>query len=120
MQCRAIISGQEVFGDDDDEKVCVLLWGGDSETQHRCSFLLQDYLLAGADIIETNTFSSTSVAQADYGLEHLVRIPLFLLAKMCTSTCHLGGCQWEDHLKLMPGCQLFVFRHGNGQTLFCL
>ncbi|MEQ2169115.1 hypothetical protein GOODEAATRI_021561, partial [Goodea atripinnis] len=28
---------------------------------------------AGADIIETNTFSSTSVAQADYGLEHLVR-----------------------------------------------
>ncbi|XP_036309301.1 methionine synthase isoform X1 [Pipistrellus kuhlii] len=32
----------------------------------------KDYLLAGADIIETNTFSSTSVAQADYGLEHLV------------------------------------------------
>uniref|UniRef100_A0A673THA1 Methionine synthase n=1 Tax=Suricata suricatta TaxID=37032 RepID=A0A673THA1_SURSU len=31
----------------------------------------KDYLLAGADIIETNTFSSTSVAQADYGLEHL-------------------------------------------------
>jgi 5-methyltetrahydrofolate--homocysteine methyltransferase len=29
------------------------------------------YLAAGADIIETNTFSSTSVAQADYGLEHL-------------------------------------------------
>lgn len=31
----------------------------------------KDYLLAGADIIETNTFSSTSIAQADYGLEHL-------------------------------------------------
>ncbi len=30
------------------------------------------YLEAGADIIETNTFSSTRVAQADYGLEHLV------------------------------------------------
>ncbi|KAM4624117.1 methionine synthase isoform 2-T2 [Polymixia lowei] len=30
----------------------------------------KDYLLAGADIIETNTFSSTSIAQADYGLEH--------------------------------------------------
>ncbi|XP_028826309.1 methionine synthase isoform X2 [Denticeps clupeoides] len=29
----------------------------------------KDYLLAGADIIETNTFSSTSIAQADYGLE---------------------------------------------------
>ncbi|KAK2501751.1 hypothetical protein MC885_001713 [Smutsia gigantea] len=31
----------------------------------------KDYLLAGADIIETNTFSSTNIAQADYGLEHL-------------------------------------------------
>uniref|UniRef100_UPI00358F8955 methionine synthase isoform X2 n=1 Tax=Myxine glutinosa TaxID=7769 RepID=UPI00358F8955 len=31
----------------------------------------RDYLLAGADIIETNTFSSTSVAQSDYQLSHL-------------------------------------------------
>jgi 5-methyltetrahydrofolate--homocysteine methyltransferase len=30
------------------------------------------YLEAGADIIETNTFNSTSIAQADYGLEHVV------------------------------------------------
>ena len=30
------------------------------------------YLDAGADIIETNTFNSTSIAQADYGAEHLV------------------------------------------------
>jgi 5-methyltetrahydrofolate--homocysteine methyltransferase len=29
------------------------------------------YLAAGADIIETNTFSSTTVAQADYLLEHV-------------------------------------------------
>ncbi len=29
------------------------------------------YLEAGADIIETNTFSSTAIAQADYGLEHI-------------------------------------------------
>ncbi|XP_037501146.2 methionine synthase-like [Rhipicephalus sanguineus] len=29
------------------------------------------YLEAGADFVETNTFSSTSVAQADYGLSHL-------------------------------------------------
>jgi 5-methyltetrahydrofolate--homocysteine methyltransferase len=32
----------------------------------------RQYLAAGADIIETNTFSSTSVAQADYGLESIV------------------------------------------------
>ena len=29
----------------------------------------KEYLVAGADIIETNTFSSTSIAQADYKLE---------------------------------------------------
>ncbi len=29
----------------------------------------REYLEAGADIIETNTFSSTAIAQADYGLE---------------------------------------------------
>ncbi|MCF7818701.1 MAG: methionine synthase [Kiritimatiellales bacterium] len=32
-----------------------------------------DFLEAGADIIETNTFSSTVISQADYGLESLVR-----------------------------------------------
>lgn len=36
--------------------------------------VFQEYLLSGSDIIETNTFSSTRVAQADYGLEHLVRM----------------------------------------------
>ncbi|HZH44537.1 MAG TPA: homocysteine S-methyltransferase family protein [Lysobacter sp.] len=31
------------------------------------------YLDAGADLVETNTFNSTSVALADYGLSHLAR-----------------------------------------------
>ncbi|MBL7731382.1 MAG: homocysteine S-methyltransferase family protein [Chitinophagaceae bacterium] len=31
----------------------------------------KQYLDAGADIIETNTFSSTAIAQADYGMESL-------------------------------------------------
>lgn len=30
------------------------------------------YALAGADILETNTFSSTTIAQADYGMEEMV------------------------------------------------
>ena len=30
------------------------------------------YLAAGADLVETNTFNSTAVSQADYRLEHLV------------------------------------------------
>jgi 5-methyltetrahydrofolate--homocysteine methyltransferase len=33
----------------------------------------RDYLAAGADLIETNTFGATSVAQEDYGLAHLAR-----------------------------------------------
>ncbi|UYG09549.1 methionine synthase [Halomonas sp. M4R1S46] len=32
----------------------------------------RDYLLAGADIVETNTFNSTRLSQADYGMEALV------------------------------------------------
>ena len=35
--------------------------------------LHRQYLAAGADIITTNTFTATSVGQADYGLEPLVR-----------------------------------------------
>ena len=31
----------------------------------------REYLLAGADIVETNTFTATSISQADYGLEAL-------------------------------------------------
>ncbi len=32
-----------------------------------------DYMAAGADIIETNTFNSTQVSQADYGLESIAK-----------------------------------------------
>ncbi len=31
------------------------------------------YLEAGADLLETNTFNSQAISQADYGLEHIVR-----------------------------------------------
>ncbi|MBJ6109071.1 methionine synthase [Hymenobacter sp. BT523] len=31
-----------------------------------------EYFAAGADMVETNTFSGTTIAQADYGLEHIV------------------------------------------------
>src|SRR6185295_17547349 len=32
----------------------------------------RQYLAAGSDIIETNTFSSNAIAQSDYGLESIV------------------------------------------------
>ena len=48
------------------------------------------YLEAGADIIETNTFSGTSIAQADYELDsleevHLINTAAAQLAKTCTA-----------------------------------
>jgi len=42
----------------------------------------RQYFEAGADIVETNTFGSTTVAQADYHLEHLVHEINFQAAKI--------------------------------------
>jgi 5-methyltetrahydrofolate--homocysteine methyltransferase len=41
-----------------------------------------EYLDAGADIIETNTFSSTAVSQGDYGLESIAYELNFEAAKL--------------------------------------
>ena len=40
------------------------------------------YFAAGADVIETNTFNSTAIAQADYALEHIVHELNFEAAKL--------------------------------------
>jgi 5-methyltetrahydrofolate--homocysteine methyltransferase len=40
------------------------------------------YFDAGADMVETNTFSSTRIAMADYGCEHLVRDINFAAARI--------------------------------------
>ncbi len=45
----------------------------------------QEYLEAGADIIETNTFSSTTIAQADYGMQSLA-YELNVAAARCART----------------------------------
>lgn len=42
----------------------------------------REYLEAGADIIETNTFSGTTIAQEDYGLSHLAYAINFESAKL--------------------------------------
>ncbi|MBV2235825.1 MAG: methionine synthase [Sterolibacterium sp.] len=47
----------------------------------------EDYLAAGADIIETNTFNSTAVSQADYGLEALVHELNFAAAQLARAAC---------------------------------
>jgi 5-methyltetrahydrofolate--homocysteine methyltransferase len=45
------------------------------------------YLDAGADLVETNTFNSTSVSLADYRLQHLVRELNFEGAKLARAAC---------------------------------
>lgn len=45
------------------------------------------YLAAGADIIETNTFGATSVAQDDYHMAHLVREMNVEAARLARAAC---------------------------------
>ena len=45
------------------------------------------YLAAGADLIETNTFGATSVAQADYGMEDLAVEMNLVSAQLARAAC---------------------------------
>ncbi len=47
----------------------------------------EEYLEAGADIIETNTFSGTSIAQADYELQNIVYELNFESARIAKEAC---------------------------------
>ncbi|MCL4189709.1 MAG: methionine synthase, partial [Rhodobacteraceae bacterium] len=52
------------------------------------------YARAGADIVETNTFSSTAIAQADYGLEKAVHA--LNLAGACIARAGAARAEAED------------------------
>jgi len=47
----------------------------------------RDYLAAGADIITTNTFNGTAVAQSDYQTNHLVREINLAAARLARAAC---------------------------------
>lgn len=47
----------------------------------------EGYLAAGADIIETNTFGATSIAQADYGLQAWAREMNVASARLAREAC---------------------------------
>lgn len=47
----------------------------------------REYLQAGADLVETNTFNSTTISLEDYGLEHLARELNFEGAKLARGVC---------------------------------
>ncbi len=45
------------------------------------------YLEAGADLVETNTFNSTTISLADYGLQHLARELNVVGARLAREAC---------------------------------
>jgi 5-methyltetrahydrofolate--homocysteine methyltransferase len=61
------------------------------------------YLEAGADIIETNTFSSTAIAQADYGLESLVYEMNVEGAKLAKAACEAWTARTPDRPRFAAG-----------------
>jgi 5-methyltetrahydrofolate--homocysteine methyltransferase len=63
----------------------------------------EQYLAAGADIIETNTFNSTSIAQADYHLQHAVRDLNLEAAKLARSAADLYSAREPDKPRFVAG-----------------
>ena len=59
------------------------------------------YLMAGADIIETNTFGSTRIAQEDYGLGHLAREMNVAAARIARSAA--DECATPDKPRFVAG-----------------
>ena len=51
------------------------------------------FLQAGADLIETNTFNSTSISQADYGMAHLIRELNFTAAQLALTEAEYFSAQ---------------------------
>ena len=54
---------------------------------HIISAIHEEYLKAGADIIETNTFGATAIAQEDYHMAHLVYEMNVQSAKIARTVC---------------------------------
>ncbi len=61
------------------------------------------YLLAGADIIETNTFSGTTIAMADYHMENLVYELNYESAKIARKVCDEFTAQNLDKPRFVAG-----------------
>src|SRR5947208_5387664 len=55
------------------------------------------YLEAGADIIETNTFNATSIAQADYRLEDRVKAINLAAARIARERAHAWTAKTPDN-----------------------
>ena len=61
------------------------------------------FLAAGADILETNTFNSTSIAEADYGMEELVYELNCEGAKLAKSAANEWSAKTPDKPRFVAG-----------------
>ena len=61
------------------------------------------FLEAGADILETNTFGATSIAQADYGLEPLARELNFAAARLARHAAESWSERTPDKPRFVAG-----------------
>ena len=61
----------------------------------------EGYLAAGADLIETNTFGATTIAQADYGMEHLAYEMNVESARLARAACDKYST--PDKLRFVAG-----------------
>ena len=61
----------------------------------------EQYLAAGADIIETNTFGATSIAQEDYGLAPLAREMNVAAARLARQACDRSST--PEHPRFVAG-----------------
>src|SRR5690606_13108967 len=63
----------------------------------------QAYLDAGADLVETNTFNSTRISLADYGLPELVRELNREGATLARAACHAAEARTPDRPRCAVG-----------------
>ncbi len=63
----------------------------------------EKYLEAGADIIETNTFTATAVAQADYDLQSIVREMNVRAAQVARQAADLWNAKTPHHKRWVAG-----------------
>ncbi|HEX7349063.1 MAG TPA: homocysteine S-methyltransferase family protein [Rhodanobacteraceae bacterium] len=61
------------------------------------------YLDAGADFVETNTFNSTAISQADYALQHLVRELNREGAKLARAACDAAAAKAPGQPRFVIG-----------------
>ncbi len=62
-----------------------------------------EYLEAGADLVETNTFNSTTVSLADYGLEHLARELNQVGARVAREACDVAEAKDPSRPRFVIG-----------------